>query len=157
MPKPPVPSFMLSLMWHLPYLSIFICPSFSPSPSLHCFPFLFARLFPSSLFHFLPPHMWFCSSSLCTLSLPPSPPPLSSLAHIWFPSLGLCVFGVTQSSVGLPAYMCVCFADGERDGACVCVEEFSRLCNSLICGSFRETSPSWSSIFSHPSLLCLLT
>lgn len=88
----------------------------------------------SRLFHFLP-HMWFCSSSLCTPS-----PLLSSLSHIWFLSSGLCVFGVTQSSVGLPANMYVCFADDDRAMACVCVRlqayglgcgEFSCLCNTF--------------------------
>lgn len=45
----------------------YLCSHSCPASSLHCFPFLFVFL--SLLFHFLP-HMWFCSSSLCTLFLP---------------------------------------------------------------------------------------
>lgn len=85
---------------------------------LHVLPFLFS--IPLCLFHLgsfiFSPHMWFCSSSLCTPS-----PPLSSLAHIWFLSSGLCVFGVTQSSVGLPTNRYVCFADDDGAMARVCV------------------------------------
>lgn len=82
----------------------------SPASSLYWFPFL-CRSFslPHVVLLFIPLY-----------SFPPSPP-LSSLTHIWFPSSGLCVFGVTQSSVGLPANMYVCFADDDGAMACVCV------------------------------------
>lgn len=78
------------------------------------------------------PHMWFCSPSLCTPS-----PPLSSLSHIWFLSSGLCVFGVTQSSVGLPANMYVCFADDDRAMACVCVRLQAHGLGCSLCNTFQ--------------------
>lgn len=86
-------------------------------------PLLFSiPVFLSLLFHFLP-HMWFCSSSLCTLALP--------LLHCHpsltygFPLRGcVCVFGVTQSSVGLPANLYVCFADDARAMARVCLQAY---------------------------------
>lgn len=129
---------------HLPFLYPF-------SHSL-CFPFLSVCVY----FHlcslsFSPPHVVLLFIPL--YSFPPSPPLLSSLTHIWFLSLGLCVFGVTQSSLGLPALMYVCVWSTQREMECVyvcrlmglpawaCVcrvqQGSSRLCNSLICGSFR--------------------
>lgn len=60
---------------------------------------------------FSPPHVVWLFIPL--YYFPPSPP-LSSLTHIWFLSSDLCVFGVTQSSVGLPANTYVCFSDDDR-------------------------------------------
>lgn len=114
--------YLLTL--NTPYLSTFICPSLTSSRAVfHSSPSVSLSIFVP--FHFLPPHVVLLSIPL--YSFPPSPPLLSSLAHIWFLSLGLCVFGVTQSSPGLPAHMCACFADGDRETACVHVCELMGL------------------------------
>lgn len=94
--------------------------------SLYCFPFLFVFL--SLLFHFLP-HMWFCSSSLCTISLPllHCHPSLTYGFSLWIcvclvlPRvqwgsllIRMCVFQTTIErwrvcmSAGLWACLCVC-------------------------------------------------
>lgn len=80
----PLPRLFLRTVFH-----------FSPSASISIFAF----------FHFLPPHVVLLFIPL--YSFPPSPPFLSSLSHIWFLSMGLCVFGVTQSSLGLPTHISV--------------------------------------------------
>lgn len=131
---------------HPPYPSIFICPSFSLS-LLFSIP-LRPCLFPSSCFYSSPPHVVLLFIPL--YSFPPSPPPLSSLAHIWFPSGSVCVWCYPEFSGAPCSYGCVFCRRRERCRVCVCVRvciEFSRLCNSFICGSFGETSPCWSSIF----------
>lgn len=93
----------LTLIHALPLLlSIFICPSFTLA--LHCYPFLpicvsFHLHSPIFSLSLSPAHVVLLSIPLYSL-----PPFLSSLAHIWFLSLDLCVFGVTQSSLGLPAH-----------------------------------------------------
>lgn len=147
----PVPSFILSLIWHPSithrYLSIFICPSFSPSPSLCCFPFLFTRLFPSSLFHFLPPTCGFAlHPSVLFPSLPSSLSSSSVIprSHMVSLSGSVCVWCYPEFSGAPCLYVCVFCRRRERwVRACACVYiEFSRLCNSLIWGSFIETSPS---------------
>lgn len=99
-------------------------------------PLLFSiPVFLSLLFHFLP-HMWFCSSSLCTPALP--------LLHCHpsltygFP-LRVCVCLVLPRVQwgSLLTCMCVLQTTIERWRVCVCrlmgspCVEFSRLCNSF--------------------------
>lgn len=146
------PSLSLSLIYPsssalplpLPsFFSLSLCTviHFSPSVSLSIFTLSFS-----------PPHVVLLSIPLYSLPPLPSPPLLSSLAHIWFLSLDLCVFGVTQSSLGLPAHMCVCVTGRDRETEwvyvcrltglpawacfCFCVlgrvqQGSSRLCNSF--------------------------
>ncbi len=74
----------------LAYLSIFICPSFTPA-SLSVRAVL--RVFPSLLSHFLSdflPHMWFCSPSLAA------------------PSLPLLLFSHPSLTYGFSLWVCVC-------------------------------------------------
>lgn len=65
-------------------------PSQYPALPLWCFPFLFVCVSFHLCSFIFSPHMWFCSSSLCTLSLP-----LLLLCH---PSL----------TYGFPLWVCVC-------------------------------------------------
>ena len=148
----------------LAYLSIFICPSFTLLSLRPC-------LLPSSLSLIFSPHMWFCSPSLCTPSLLLlllllfSHP---SLTYGFSPLVCVCVFGVTQSSLGLPAHVCICVCvcvlQTETGCVCVCVlgrvqQGSGRLCNTFICRSCRGgrlhlLSPSDSSSPS-PPLQCV--
>lgn len=124
---------------HLPYPSIFICPCFSPS-LLFSIP-LRPCLLPSSRFHSPPTCGFALHPSVLFPSLSSSVIPCSHMVSLW-----ICVCLVLPRVQWGSLLIWMCVLQTEREMPCVCVE-FSRLCNSFICGSFRETSPSWSSLF----------
>lgn len=168
LPLLPVP-LPASLLLHPSFLSLFICPSctlplctvirFSPSVSLSIFTLLFS----------LPPlHVVLLSIPLYSVPLSlPLLSLLSSLTHIWFLSLDPCVFGVTESSLGLPARVCYRHREGGTvhsvclqaqgfacPGSCACWVEFSRAAARYAIvwnvGHLKETWPSFASPFCLP-------
>lgn len=103
-------------------------------------------LFPSSCFHSPPT----CGFALHPSVLFPSLSSSSVIPRSHMVSLWICVCLVLPRVQwgSLLIWMCVLQTEREMPSVCVCVcVGFSRLCNSFICGSFREASPSWLSIF----------
>lgn len=143
----------LSIHLHLPFLYPF---SFSALFSIS----LRRPLFPSLLSFIFSPHMWFCSSSLCTPSLPLLLFCHPSLTYGF--SLWACVCLVLPRVHWGSLLILVCFADRDKETKCVCLQAYgfaclglcvcvcvlgrvqqgsSRLCNIFNCGSFRGRLP----------------